>query len=369
VTAGVDVILRSTGTTVGGCTIGHINALTNVPPIAVSGDTTVIAGRNLWIDASQHPGAGGNKMGIGHSYFPGSNTSGNITVRVGNDINMIGYPSAGGNLAAFIGHCDLGAIGVNPPLSITNSTLFVQACRDINLDPRLSGRFGIGAQIALRDLLNSPVIVFAGRDINILPTTANGGIATVIGYNPTTVLGVMTTSTNVTAGRNITITSGGGSRSAGIGGKGNVFVAAQGNITLTAVGGSNYFIGTDDVTGSLFTTTIISNGNVVGINPAVGVGQAVFGRNPALPVGPYSLNLRAAGNVQLSTGYTVNGAATIFMEADTNLAAGQLWAAGGMNACAVFMNASTAVFPDNLGSVSVNKATAATVAITLKTNS
>ncbi len=352
VTAGQDIILTCSGNTVDACLIGHTDLRTDAGGFTVSGDIEVTAGRDLWIDSSRNGSI--IRMGIGHSFRPAVGLTGNITVNVltGN-LNMIGSPT-GGFVSTYIGLVNLGA-----GISITGD-ITVEVCGTINMDPRNTTQFGIGGVPSLTGALDGDVTVRAGADINIMPTLGGTGITTCIGYAPTGATS-NTTTTTVTAKGNITINStGGGSKSVGIGGNGNVNVSAGGNVVLNTTKGGNYYIGTDDTSGAALTTTIRSAGNITATN--TGVGTALFGRNPANAAGPFSLDMRAAGDIQFASGYTVTGAATIFAEADTSLVAGQFGNfCGGASPPADLL-------PNNLGSVSVNKKTAATPALLFQTN-
>ncbi|MBX7067459.1 MAG: filamentous hemagglutinin N-terminal domain-containing protein [Parachlamydiales bacterium] len=385
VTAGQDIILRSIGSDTSQCVIGHSTLHGGPNIVPVNAYINVNAGRDIWIDATRMTGGIVNNMGIGHTFAStiaggaGSNATGDIDIRAGRDLNVYGIRT---NIrgSSYIGQTDQGNGGD------INSSIRVRACRDINMDPGLATDFGIGAQNALAagHSINGIITVIAGNDLNIRPSLGNsvGGLRTVIGYD-TQVSGggVIVTTTNVAVGHDINMFANGvtGTRNIGIGGRGDVNVASGNNITLQAIQNQNVYIGTDAIAGTN-TTRIFAFGNVVALtNPAAPfTGKSTFGRSTlAVPAtGPYSLLIRASGDIQLATGYIVTGGASILLEGDANFSSGDLWNGSitticGQNAvinnvCPIFTNPSIQSPADGLGTVNVNKG-AAVNALVLQT--
>lgn len=339
VTAGQDLIMKCIGNTVDGCLIGHTDLFNDVGMFLVRGDITVRVGRDIWIDTSQNVNT--IRMGIGHSFFPSQNLFGNIDVFAGRDLNMIGSTFAGGNTSAYIGLCSL-VTGRD-----ITSNIHVEACNNINLDPRRSTSFGIGAQNTVTGTVNGTITVLSGNNINIMPTLAIGAgvLTTYIGYNPTGAVAVITTTT-VIAANDITLGGGGGTRGAGIGGQGDVFVNAGRDIILNAATGRVY-IGSDDTVDS-HGTVLISGRDMIATS--VGVNAASFGRDSALAIGPHPLSMQAAGDIQFTRGYRTTLGSPIFIEADTDLSAGELWGAG-VFTCPGLAGASAAVNADGIGAI------------------
>jgi len=347
VTAGQDLIMKCIGNIVDACLIGHTDLFNDVGMFVVSGDINVRVGRDIWIDASQNTNV--IRMGIGHSFFPSQTLTGNVDVFAGRNLNMIGSNSPGANTSTYIGLCSL----VTGRDIISN--IHVEACNNINLDPRRSTSFGIGAQNTITGIINGTITALAGNNINIMPTLALGAgiLTTYIGYNPTGAMAV-TTTTTVIAGTDITIGGGGGTRGAGIGGQGDVFVHAGQDIILNAATGRVY-IGSDDTTDSH--GTVLISGRDMRATSA-GANIASFGRDPTLAIGPHSLTMLAAGDIQFTRGYTTTVGASIFIEADADLTVGELWGAGAFT-CPGLMGASAAVPADGIGAI--RKAAAAPI--------
>lgn len=335
----VDLLSRTAaGIGVAVSNIGHGETNSGGAPYSVSGNIFVQSGSDINIAYVSPYIAGFSTLGIGsngNSFTVAPGVSGNFTIIAGRDLNMTG-PIAPNTLNRMI----IGWFGPGNASQI-NTLINVSACRDINLTVNdiQSDFFFIGSSTSGNNFgANNNVQVSAGRDLNFNTSAPSGGaIGNCRGRigNPG-VSGVSNTLVN--AGRNINIS---GSRQLGIQAYGFVSVSAGGDISLTTLGTAATefaYIGTNRGNTAL-TTTIYAAGSIIATNSAAA--RAILGRG-AVATATYasSLDMRAGGNIQIASPYTLNAGnvvvpttGSIFIEADTILPAGSLWtsSAGQMN--------------------------------------
>lgn len=349
-----------------GAMIGH--GQRSFSPIStLDGDITVVSGGNITITANPVGGSQGCVGRIGHGTsgaLPGSNftSNANISVEAAGDITLQ-YTTAGGSghicsighttttatitgditvvsgrnitllghaTAATFSRVTIGHFSASSGLPIT-SNVRVFACGDINMTTNNSDVFGIGAVVtsAANPVIGDVEVVAGGRITLVSNGTSNGGR---IG-NSLSGAGTVTR-TFVASGNDISIS---GLRNCGIGGFGDIFVSCGRDLFLTQTSTNTSFIGTDakNVAGGSL-TQVFARGNVIASNPVAG-GRAVIGRGPT-PTATYtcSLDVRAGGNIQLSSPFTTNAggvliptSGSIFIEADTDLPTGAFWTVAG----------------------------------------
>jgi filamentous hemagglutinin family protein len=336
------------------------------PPSLIEGDISVVSGGNISLLSNPRGGASSVTARIGHGVngtLPGTDFTadaevfveaagnismaytaggtfhdlsighfaatgdllGDVTAISGGSISINGNPGGGAGFRTAIGHMTFSG-------SVTGNTR-VFSCQDIILNTRNSDVFAIGTPVAsVGNIVVGDVEVAAGRDILL---TANGTSAAGRIGNNFSAAG-SATRTFVASGRDIVIA---GTRNIGIAGFGDIFVAAGRNIIVTSNSAvATVFVGTDNTTNLATprTTRVFAGGDVIASNPVAG-GRAVIGRGSS-PTASYTcfLDVRAGGDIQLSSPFTTNGAnvliptsGSIFIEADTEVPAGAQWTAGG----------------------------------------
>ncbi|MBX7066476.1 MAG: filamentous hemagglutinin N-terminal domain-containing protein [Parachlamydiales bacterium] len=352
--------------------IGHGSRSTAVGTIQ-DGDISVVSQRGNIFVRHSNVGAGPQAIArIGHGYSTHPTGmgifNGNITVRAPQgSINILSNAS-NNNCFSFIGHggssgCGAGTISGN---------IYVASLGDIWLDGRTPGtsnqRVAIGAVYSLpvTTLNQQNIRVLSGHDIilrarqrtyigNFFQT---GGVAAVCQGNVEVVAGndiiLRTLDNDVMIGTTI-------APLAPVAASGNVFVAAGHDIVvqtqsvppiaslayiesvnnLSVVAGNDIFVisSANGVSASIGTANRFLGNAVVRIyagrdiiaNNAAG-GNAILGYDPIdfAPNVPYSVDIRANGNIQFANGFTTFATTStltgpIFVEADCCFTPAQLW--------------------------------------------
>lgn len=353
--------------------IGHgINSGALGTNFTGAGNIAVQAGGNITLQDNLNPTGGGfTCVSIGHFavVYLGAFTS-DVTVTSGGTISVIGSTPIDPGLRMGIGNLNL-AVGGGP----IRSNVRVSVCEDLVLNVNNQAVFALGTPFpsSVSDFGNVEISV--GRDLIF---TANGTGAAFVGHafsNPGSV-----SSTFVSTGRDVSIA---GIRNVGVTAFGDVNVAAGRNVSIVANGTGISYIGTELGTSvPSFTTRVYAAGDVLTANSAAST--AIIGRGVTAfaAIHSSSLDIRAGGDINFSANYT-NGFATsgtIFLEADTILPAGALWASSGGNMSSIATIAMTnptggaalpiplppscpasatatnspAIVPDNLGGLTFN---------------
>lgn len=327
------------------CRIGHGEGESsgqNFDPVVVNANINVnIAGDILM----QGDAFFGSVINIGHFINASGQFTGDITVQTGGSLTMNGDTQGIALRRFLIGNYSEREFGINPR-SFTGN-IKVSACRDIILHMNDTDYFAIGhltntdfAFPFLEPTVIGNVEVSAGRDIIFDGAGFTAPVFNGNGCIGNNMFGAGTvTNTFVTAGRDINII---GQQSIGILAFGDVNVSAGRDINLTSLGNTVY-IGTTNVNANTI-TRVWAGGNIVATNDPFAstiFGVAFIGRglnftNPIFPPFNNSLDVRAGGDIQLSTPFTIDDATvisptsgSIFIEADSQFPLGSLWTSTG----------------------------------------
>ena len=273
--------------------------------------------------------AGQKFLAIGHGTTTGGGTNyttlqGDILVACGNSLTLsLGF-----------GTCDISVGHMSQTTTVGyNANIRAIAGQDITLTDTThvttSSNIQIGLGFTLDNMVNETTLV-AGRDVIV--NTAGLAGALLIGQNGDTA--ASTTSVNVAAGRDVTVTQMGGT--AFIKSGGNVSVAAGQDILLTTSTNNGAAIGTTNrLTAANAVSRIYATRDIQATSLLAG--NAFIGQVSVLAQG-FSVDLRAGGDIQLATNLGNTGTGTIFVQADSNFGASQLWGYSGGNLTSIATN-------------------------------